>query len=44
MVLSAFARRNATNYLGAVFNHLRSMKSSFGTGKTLYNYFGIFIY
>ncbi len=43
MSIAPFARRYTTNYICSVFNHLSSMKSTFGTGKTLYNYFRIFI-
>jgi hypothetical protein len=43
MRTSAFAGRNATNHVAAVFYHLRCVKSSFRAGKTLHDYFGIFI-
>jgi hypothetical protein len=40
---ATFARGNAANQFCAVFDHLRGMKSTFGTRKTLYNYFGILV-
>ena len=43
MGAASFTRRNAANQVGTVFNHLRGMKSTFGTGKTLYYYFRIFV-
>lgn len=43
MLLTTLSRCNAANYIGAVFDHLGSMVSTFITRKTLNYYFGIII-
>ena len=41
--LTTFARRYATNNVGAVFNHLLGMKTAFRAGKALDDNFGVFV-